>query len=382
MKLLKFICLVLSPFCMVHANVVSVTGTLDFSTINLETIDMSLNHVGLGVGVSPAANLHVAGNAWVETQLSVGTSGSSNLNISGSLGLASQQVSSNIILDQYSLYFADSSSGNLFLDLPYASNVTGRQVAVKKTSSLNNVYIRGGGNFIDNSDWIVLGSDNLGCAQLISDGSKWQQTSYYPGPTSQSNLDIFYEPFSGTGALSGSVEAVSGNSWVTVSSSLPGWSANGICTDADNEFIFLPYHVKSGRYYTLSMDITGSSFSSNWVGIGFARSYNNGTPRSNLSDMGPWMLLRDDRTLNHQTFEGFGTSGNSQTYTTSNTGAINLKVVLDTRLSTTYVSWYVDDVIIKGPSPHLLSDPLTYVGFGKNGTVSANVDNFRLQEWY
>jgi hypothetical protein len=276
----------------------------------------------------------------------------------------------------------DSSGGNLFLDLPYASNVTGRQVSVKKTSLLHSVYVRGGGNTIDQSEWIVLSSGNHGFAEFLSDGSNWYELSTYPSSTAQSNIDIFFETFSGSGNLSGSAESVSGNSWVTLSSNISAWSANGMTSGADSEFMFLPYIVNSGRYLTLSMDIIGSGFSSNWIGLGFARAYNSSTPRNNLSDMGPWMMLRNDKSLTHKLFGGFGTSGSSYSYSTSNTANTNLKLAIDTRLSTTYVSWYVDDVKVKGPEAHTLSDSLTYLGFGKNGAISANVDNFRLQEWY
>ncbi len=77
----------------------------------------------------------------------------SSLQFNGTLGYDFSTTSANLNLNDssqnVSFIFADSSSDNLEINLPYAGNVKGRSYTIKKTSSLNNVWIRGGGNYID-----------------------------------------------------------------------------------------------------------------------------------------------------------------------------------------------------------------------------------------
>jgi hypothetical protein len=361
----------------------SISGALSFDVENDGTHEMLLNSIGLGVGMTPSSNLSVSGNAIFSSSLSIGEFGSSNLNISGTLSLSSESLNGEATLSDHSVYLVDSSSDNVVLVLPYASNVSGRVITVKKTSTLNQIYLSGGGNLIDDEVAIKLSSGNMGAFKLVSNGHQWNVLSSYPSaePISQTATDIFNETFSGSGNLHESNEPLTGTPWVTISSTLPGWQADGTNTDSDNGFIYLPFNVQSGHFYCLSMDVVEAGVSTGWVGLGFARDYSGGTPRNNLADLGPWLMVREDRSQIHQTYEGFGTDGESVSFQTSNTGIINLKLKLDTRLNTWYATWLVDDVVVRGPSPHTLSDNLTHVGFGKVPSASAgNVDNFRLQQ--
>ena len=117
----------------ISADVRSLDGTINFDVQSDGQTEMSLNTTGLGIGVSPSANLHVVGNTIVSKKLFVGGSdGSSNLNINGTLGYGLQTVSANATLADYSIVLADSSSDNLVLTLPYAGNASGSQYHIKK----------------------------------------------------------------------------------------------------------------------------------------------------------------------------------------------------------------------------------------------------------
>ena len=120
------------------SEVKSTTGQILFD-VNGDTVgEAFLNSTGLGLGVTPASNLHVMGNAIISQNLSIGgVSGSSNLNLHGTLSMAVQSVSANAILSNYSIILADSSSSNITLTLPYAGNVVGREYWIKK-----NVHIQ------------------------------------------------------------------------------------------------------------------------------------------------------------------------------------------------------------------------------------------------
>jgi len=155
------------------ADVKSTTGQIKFDTNNDGQAEATLNNTGLGVGVTPSANLHVNGNAIVSDQLFAGgSSGSSNLNVNGTLGFGYESTASSMTLSGNSLVLADSSSDNLVLSLPDASSYSGRTYTIKKTSALNNVFIRDGG-FIDNYSDVSLSVNNMGSIDIISSSGNW-----------------------------------------------------------------------------------------------------------------------------------------------------------------------------------------------------------------
>jgi hypothetical protein len=157
------------------ADVKSTTGQIKFDTQSDNQSEMTLNGTGLGIGVTPSANLHVKGNAIISSKVFVGgSSGSSNLNVNGTLGYGFQTVSSNTFIGESSIVLVDSSSDNITITLPYAGNVAGRQYQIKKISTSNSVWVSGGGNLIDDTSPIELPeSSNLASVKLISDGSQW-----------------------------------------------------------------------------------------------------------------------------------------------------------------------------------------------------------------
>lgn len=157
-----------------QADIISPTGSIKFNTGIDNQEEMILNSTGLGIGTTPSSNLHVNGNAIVSQQVFIGgSSGSSNLNLNGTMGFEIQMISSNTTLDQHSIILADSSSDNITLTLPYAGNVTGRQYTIKKTSTLNSVWVSGGGNLIDDTNLIELPEANMGNIKFFSDGTQW-----------------------------------------------------------------------------------------------------------------------------------------------------------------------------------------------------------------
>jgi hypothetical protein len=163
---------------MVQADVSSTSNVIYFDSNNDSVAEMTLNNDGLGIGGSPSTNLHVTGNAIVTSFLSVGGTNiySANLNVHGSIGLSSSTITANATLSLHSTYFADSSAGNVALVLPYAGNVSGRKIRIKKTSPLNNVWINGGGNHIDSKSELTMGntlSGTLPYLEVISNGQQW-----------------------------------------------------------------------------------------------------------------------------------------------------------------------------------------------------------------
>jgi hypothetical protein len=132
-----------------YANVVSTTNIIYFDVNEDARSEMSLspNGLKLGSGVSSGANLEVAGNAMMTGVLSIGSHGlgTSNLHLSGSLGFGLSYVSSdNVTLPDSSIVLIQGSSlaKTGFIQLPSASQISGRLVDVKMISSGVNVILR------------------------------------------------------------------------------------------------------------------------------------------------------------------------------------------------------------------------------------------------
>jgi hypothetical protein len=157
----------MTPIC---ADVQSPNGTINFDVQSDGQTEMNLNTTGLGIGATPAANLHVGGNAIVSQQLFVGgSSGSSNLNITGTLGYSVQTVSSNTTLAEYSIVLVDTSSSNITLTLPSASSTTGRTYKIKRiTNDDHGLKVTSSDNIDGLSDYYDL--SQLSAVKFISDG--------------------------------------------------------------------------------------------------------------------------------------------------------------------------------------------------------------------
>ena len=164
------------------AGIKSTTGQIKFDTQGDHVTEMILDSTGLGIGATPSANLHVQGNAIVTDQLIVGScTGGSNLCISGSLGLSCSALSANATLGAHSLVLIDSSSDNIVLTLPYAANVIGQEIQIKKTSTQNQVMIRDMDFLnIDGSYAYYLSSGNIGAVKIMSHSNGWSVISSMP----------------------------------------------------------------------------------------------------------------------------------------------------------------------------------------------------------
>lgn len=170
------------------ADVNSTKGTILFDADANGSPEARLNENGLGIGLMPQANLHVAGNTQISNQLLLGSSSSatSNLHLHGTLAHLPQSLNSDTVLEAYSQVLADSSgSSNLFLALPLASSSQGRVYNIKKVSNSNNVIIYGSEN-IDASDSYFLGHGNMGSLKVISNGLQWYILSAQSGESTDS----------------------------------------------------------------------------------------------------------------------------------------------------------------------------------------------------
>ena len=174
MKDIFFLFIFITSAC--FSDIKSTNGVIKFDSQMDNQAEMILNGTGLGVGITPTANLHINGNSIISDQLFVGgSSGSSNLNISGTLGFSVQSVSSDTSLGDHSVVLADTSSTNITLDLPPANNVPGRTYYIKKTSLLNQLWVSASDN-IDAQDGhleLTYPSSGYSYTKLLSDGSKW-----------------------------------------------------------------------------------------------------------------------------------------------------------------------------------------------------------------
>lgn len=160
-----------------QATVQSDTGVILFKPDSNQT-RMSLTEVGLGIGVTPSANLHVSGNMRVSQNVAVGSvEYNSSLSIDGSIGFGIQSLLANGLLSDSSMVLVDTSSSNISVTLPYAGNVTGRVYTIKKTSALNVLtLVASSGNFENSFNQIQLRVDSNGSLpsiRLLSDGDKW-----------------------------------------------------------------------------------------------------------------------------------------------------------------------------------------------------------------
>lgn len=200
-------CLPFILTCSISADVSSLTGNIFFDSNNDGVAEMTLNAVGLGLGTGPTteSNFVVAGNAMISNALNVGgPTGSSNLNIHGTMSSSMQSISGNSTLGNHSIVFVDSSSQAFAVEvkLPDASNMSGRQYTIKKTSISGNVLIMSGtsnsSNVIDQSGHVILEEGALGALQVISNGTTWNATSslnaIYGPPVSGANLIFWIDP--------------------------------------------------------------------------------------------------------------------------------------------------------------------------------------------
>jgi len=195
---LGFIFFAIFPLAL-FSDVRSTSGLIKFDSNSDSSAEMQLNSTGLGIGVTPAANLHVSGNAVVTDSLLLGTSHSrpSTFHLQGSLGMNAEMVSSNTTLSGNSIILVDSSSGNISLSLP-TENTLGRIYMIKKTKTANQVFVRG--NYIDDSFGFTLAAGTREDATLVNSGSQaWHLLStsgngaQWTPEAISANLTVWYD---------------------------------------------------------------------------------------------------------------------------------------------------------------------------------------------
>ena len=156
-----------------YSDIKSTSGQIKFDINNDGQAEAILNSNGLGLG---------------------STTPSSNLSINGSVSYSIHQVSSNQMLGDHSIVLANTSSDNLLLTLPYAGNVSGQMITVKRTSNENDLYITSS-NLIDHDIIINLSSsgDRLPWASFVSNGVQWYMTNLEgdAGEFASSNLLLY-----------------------------------------------------------------------------------------------------------------------------------------------------------------------------------------------
>lgn len=147
-------------FCSIYlvADVKSTSGTLRFDSDGDGSAEVVLNDTGLGIGITPSTNLEVSGNSIFTGTMAIGVeNASSNLSVSGTISQSSSTLSDNTSSLLHSLNFLDTSSGNLRVDLPSPSTITGTTFTFKKTTHSNNVVIASSSG-IDGYNRLVLES--------------------------------------------------------------------------------------------------------------------------------------------------------------------------------------------------------------------------------
>lgn len=246
---------IILSFCLLLAtlqaeSIRSTTGNILFDINNDGSSEAHLNSDGLAVGsaLSPSTNLHVTGSTIVTGDLVIGgTAGNSTIEVQGTIGYSHQTVSSNTTLDATSIVLVDTSSDNVTVTLPYAGNVLGRQYCIKKISTANEVTVNGGGNFIDQTNDVLLNSGNVASLKVISNGTQWfisykMSTGVGNGVTASANLicRLKFNESSGTTAsdssgqgYNGTLTNMAGTEWTT------GARDNGLELDGTDDYVDL-----------------------------------------------------------------------------------------------------------------------------------------------
>ena len=259
--------LILTLTAIVQGDVKSTTGVSSFDSNYDGQAEMSLTSTGLAIGnnLSPSANLHVGGNALVTGVATVGSSsaGSSNLNIVGSFGMGVQNVSSNVLLGDYSLVLANTSTGNLTLELPPAGNVSGRLYTIKKTVLANTVLIAGG-PFDSLPELSLSSTTGLPYVSLMSMSGNWHILSLSGNGAQMGagNLVCWLklDETSGTTANDSSGYGNHGtlvNGFTFSANSATGVIGGGLSLDGTNDYL----HCGDGA----SLNLTGDLTLSCWV---------------------------------------------------------------------------------------------------------------------
>ena len=197
-----FISIIIASFSSECAAAIkSRTGNIHFDSNRDNINEMTLSTDGLGIGTStPAANVHVLGNAIISNNLTLGSTvntSQSTLHINGTISYSLQSVGTGGNTITSSMLLADTSSGNVNLQLPAASTSVGQVIYIKRTSILNELSISAAGNLIDGKNIIQFMAGNLTTLQIINTNSGWQILSQNSNESftevGSSNLFLWWE---------------------------------------------------------------------------------------------------------------------------------------------------------------------------------------------
>ena len=251
-----FIILLLS---LLSADVKSVREEIKFDLLNDDTEEMTLNTIGLGVGIIPSANLHIAGNAVVSESFSLGTTtAKSNFEVKGTVGDVIQLCSTNTMLSGNSTVFVNSSQGNVTIELPDASIMEGRKYTIKKISMGYDVKLTGGP--FDNLDHIILDSSEKlrPSVTLQSFSGNWfvMNMSGNTSGLASDNL-VLWHKFSETNGVVVNDFSGAGNTGTLTNSSFStnttdGISGNGLTFDGIDDHVNLGNNFSYSDNYTVS----------------------------------------------------------------------------------------------------------------------------------
>jgi len=249
-------------------------GTIKFDSNFDNQPEATLNSIGLGIGITPSANLHIHGNAIITETLSIGASSqSANLSLSGTLGFSIQ--SNDNITTTNSMVLLSSTSDNVTYRLPDPQTVPGRIYQFKKTNSENNVWITTSSNYIDGNRLIELSStdSNFPSAQVISDGHEWYllDSSSGIGSIASDNLKAWWKLDETSGATS--EDSSSKNNEVTVDSISSmgniGPVERSFYFDGSNDYLTAgnSNSLNLSQTISLALWVYGDSSSSAWATI-------------------------------------------------------------------------------------------------------------------
>lgn len=162
-------------FCMIHAesSFTSQSGNISFdaeANASSELIIKPTGEVLIG-GTTGNNTLTVSGNVYATEDITA-----RDLSITGEINFSGiQNVSGNTTLSGNNIILVDTSSDNITITLPSAVSVLGRNYHIKKTSTLNQMWVTSSSNIDKRSGYIEVttSSGTLSHMSVLSNGSEW-----------------------------------------------------------------------------------------------------------------------------------------------------------------------------------------------------------------
>lgn len=236
------------------SDVISPFGEIKFDIQSNGQSEMILNGEGLGIGVSPSANLHVNGNAIIPQKIFIGNnSGSSNLNIHGTLGYVTKVVSSNTTLGDDAMVLVDTSSANVKLTLPNADLHEGKIIQVKHILGDSEVTIFSEDQIDGDKNVISFpySSTEKHQASFIAASGNWFILTKSDG-ANFSNEGIQISAGSDSNSVSGNIQrgpgsgtsAFGGTDWQLINNGAGDSTSKGILRFDISSLPFIPAHAE------------------------------------------------------------------------------------------------------------------------------------------